>query len=94
MALPIVHPIAIDSLAVLLVAPLTENLTVDEQAVVGAFLTVLGDLLALNSTYLSTIQSTQVDNYQDDQDQYELIQQSIDKIKEELEKIKKEKMKC
>ena len=37
-----VHPIALDSLAVLLVAPLTESLTPDEQAILGAFLNVLG----------------------------------------------------
>lgn len=53
MSLTFIHPIALDGLAVLLVAPLTESLSVDEQAVVGAFFNVLGDLLALNSSYLS-----------------------------------------
>ena len=37
MSLTFIHPIALDGLAVLLVAPLTESLSVDEQAVVGAF---------------------------------------------------------
>lgn len=38
------HPLALDSIAVLLVAPLTESLTVEEQAILGAFFNVLGDL--------------------------------------------------
>ena len=42
MSLTFIHPIAFDGLAVLLVAPLTESLSVDEQAVVGAFFNVLG----------------------------------------------------
>lgn len=38
------HPLALDSIAVFLVAPLTESLTVEEQAILGAFFNVLGDL--------------------------------------------------
>lgn len=91
MSLPIIHPIALDSLAVLLVAPLTESLSVDEQAIVGAFLTVMGDLLSLNSSYLSYIQPSQ-DNDSDssDDNEYELVKKSLDKMKEELEKIKQD----
>lgn len=42
MSLTFIHPIALDGLAVLLVAPLTKSLSVDEQAVVDAFFNVLG----------------------------------------------------
>lgn len=96
MAFPVIHPIALDSLAVLLVAPLTESLSVDDQATVGAFFNVLGDLLAFNSAYLSNIQTLQSTDHDDDQshDQYELIQKSIEKMKEELETIKEEKKTC
>lgn len=102
MALPIIHPIALDTLAVLLVAPLTESLSIDEQGVVGAFLSVLGDLLSLNSSYLSYIQPSQDDNEETNQndsdssnqdDEYELIKKSLDKMKEELEKLKQEQLK-
>lgn len=92
MALSNIHPIALDSLAVLLVAPLNESLSIDEQAIVGAFLNILGDLLAFNSAYLSSIQSSNSDNDKtqdnDDSNHYEAIQKSISQIKSELEKIK------
>ncbi len=80
-----VHPIALDSLAVLLVAPLTESLTPDEQAILGAFLNVLGDLLSLNSAYISYAQSQ---NNNEDNNEYDIIQKSIEKIQDELEKVK------
>jgi hypothetical protein len=84
-----IHPIALDSLAVFIAAPLTNSLTVDEQAVVGAFFSVLGDLLSLNSSYLSIYQvNTSNDDSSDDE--YDLIKESIEKIKKELENIKKE----
>jgi predicted DNA-binding transcriptional regulator len=85
-----VHPIAIDSLALLLIAPLTDTLSIDEQAIVGAFLNVLGDLLSLNSAYLSYIQtnSTSQEETQDDKD---IIEKSIKTIEEELKKLKQEK---
>ena len=93
-AIPI-HPRAIDGLAVLLVAPLTECLSIDEMAVVGFFLNVLGDLLALNSAYLSYVQDeeapTNKQANQTDQNDYEVIQKSIEKIQEELKKIQQEK---
>ncbi|MCI9049594.1 MAG: hypothetical protein HFF37_04285 [Coprobacillus sp.] len=82
-----VHPIALDSLAVLLVAPLTESLTPDEQAILGAFLNVLGDLLSLNSAYISYAQS-QNNNDNEDNNEYDIIQKSIEKIQDELEKVK------
>ena len=68
----------------LLVAPLTECLSIDEMAVVGSFLNVLGDLLALNSAYLSYVQDeeapTNKQENQTDQNDYEVIQKSIEKI--------------
>jgi len=92
MLFPIMHPIALDSLAVLLVAPLTESLSIDEQAIVGAFLSTVGDMLSLNSSYLSYIQPSQDNSDEDNQDQkedeYELLKKSLDKMKEELEKLK------
>lgn len=99
MPFPIIHPIALDSLAILLVAPLTESLSVDEQAVVGAFLNVLGDLLSLNSSYLSIFQTTDTppddqnsdSDKDDDQDkEYDLLKKSFEKLEEELNKIKED----
>lgn len=99
MSLTFIHPIALDGLAVLLVAPLIESLSVDEQAVVGAFFNVLGDLLALNSSYLSFFQTTdsqsneQDSNSQEDNqhNEYDLLKKSFQKLEEELNKIKQDK---
>lgn len=99
MSLTFIHPIALDGLAVLLVAPLIESLSVDEQAVVGAFFNVLGDLLALNSSYLSSFQTTdsqsneQDSNSQEDNqdNEYDLLKKSFQKLEEELNKIKQDK---
>lgn len=89
-----IHPLALDSLAVLLIAPLTESLTPDEQAILGAFFNVLGDLLSLNSSYLSVFQSdtaSSVDQNENDQDQeYDLLKNSLQKIEKELNRIKKQ----
>lgn len=98
MPLPIIHPLALDGLAVLLIAPLTESLSVDEQAIVGAFFNVLGDLLSLNSAYLSTFQTSntpseeQTDDFEtDNQDkEFELLKKSFQKLEAELKKIKQE----
>lgn len=88
------NPIVIDGLAVLLAASLTEQLSIDEQAILGAFFNVLGDLLVLNSTYLSHFQSlkeeqdSQPHDDHQDKDENEFIQNCMDKIKEELKQIK------
>lgn len=91
------HPLALDSIAVLLVAPLTESLTVEEQAILGAFFNVLGDLLALNSSYLSAFQSQ--DNVNTNQskasdsnssDEYELLKESLQKLEKQLNEIRKQ----
>lgn len=92
MSISPIHPIAFDSMAVLLSASLVHSFSIDEQAVIGAFLAVLGDLISFNSTYLSLVESQ---NQQDDSadkddshDEYELIKKSIDKLQEEIEKLK------
>lgn len=89
-----IHPLALDSLAVLLIAPLTESLTPDQQAILGAFFNVLGDLLSLNSSYLSIFQSdnvSSVDQSDKQQDQeYDLLKSSLEKLEKELNNIKQQ----
>ncbi len=53
----------------------------------GAFLNVFGDLLSLNSAYISYAQS-QNNNDNEDNNEYDIIQKSIEKIQDELEKVK------
>lgn len=80
-------PILLDS-AVVLSAALFQTFSSDEQALIGAFLTTVGDMLSLNSAYLSLCQSQQDSMSQDDQ--IDVLKQGLDKLKEELEKIKQE----
>lgn len=96
MFFPIMHPLTLDSIALLLAASLTEGLSPDDQAIIGAFFNVLGDLLSLNSSYLASIQSASEQNDSqnsatdsDDADnKFDLLQKSFQKLEEELKKIK------
>lgn len=84
MALPCMHTLLLNQIIVLLAQSFNECFTNDEQAIIGAFLTTLGDMISLNSSYLS-FQQNQSENSNDD---YDLLEKSIEKLKEELEKIK------
>lgn len=84
MALPCMHTLLLNQIIVLLAQSFNECFTNDEQAIIGAFLTTLGDMISLNSSYLS-FQQNQFENSNDD---YDLLEKSIEKLKEELEKIK------
>ena len=59
----------------------------DEQAIIGAFLTTLGDMLSLNSAYISYLQDQNSLSKQNQND-YDLLEKSIEKIKEEINKMK------
>ena len=59
----------------------------DEQAIIGAFLTTLGDMLSLNSAYISYLQDQNSLSKQNQND-YDLLEKSIEKIKVELNKMK------
>lgn len=94
MSLPLVNPIAIDTIAVLLSVGFIESFSTDEQAIIGNFFNVLGDLIALNSSYIDYIQPPKEEDKEDstkdnEQDEYELLKKSIDKLQEEMKKIKK-----
>lgn len=78
------HTLLLNQIIVLLAQSFNECFTNDEQAIIGAFLTTLGDMISLNSSYLS-FQQNQFENSNDD---YDLLEKSIEKLKEELEKIK------
>lgn len=90
-----IHPLALDSLAVLLIAPLTESLSVEELAILGSFFCVLGDLLALNSSYLSAFQSPedlsfnpQEEKNTNQNNKFELLKESFQKLEKQLNQLK------
>lgn len=81
------NPIIFNTLAVVISTALLD-FTADEQAMIGAFLSTIGDMVSFNSAYLSYIQSSIEEPQENHDDQYELLKKSIQKIQEELEKIK------
>ena len=87
MALPCMHTLLLNQIIVLLAQSFNECFTNDEQAIIGAFLTTLGDMLSLNSAYISYLQN-QTSSIENNQNDYELLEKSIEKIKTELEKMK------
>lgn len=87
MSRPLCNPIIFNTLAVVISTALLD-FSADEQAIIGAFLSTIGDMVSFNSAYLSYVQSSIEEPQEDHDDQYELLKKSIQKIQEELEKIK------
>ena len=86
MSLPYVHSALINQMIVIISQSFNQVFSNDEQAVIGAFLTTLGDMISFNSTYCSYLLNSQENPSND----YDLLEKSIDKIKEELTQLKKE----
>lgn len=95
MSLPTMHPIAASGLAFLIAAPFTECFTHDEQAIIGAFFTTLGDVISLNSAYASYLQSRcdppEEENQKDNSDEFDLLKKSLEKLQVEIQKMKDNK---
>lgn len=73
------NTVLLNQMIVIISQSFNECFSNDEQAIIGAFLTTLGDMLSLNSAYISYLQ---------DQNDYDLLEKSIEKIKVELNKMK------
>lgn len=81
------HTILLNQVIVIISQSFDECFSSDEQAIIGAFLTTLGDMLSLNSAYISYLQN-QTSSIENNQNNYELLEKSIEKIKTELEQMK------
>ena len=81
------HPVLLNQMIVIISQSFNECFSSDEQAIIGSFLTTLGDMLSLNSAYISYMQNQNSFSIIS-QDDYDLLEKSIDKIKEEIEKLK------
>lgn len=73
------NTVLLNQMIVIISQSFNECFSNDEQAIIGAFLTTLGDMLSLNSAYISYLQ---------DQNDYDLLEKSIEKIKVEINKMK------
>ena len=87
MSLPCMHPVLLNQMIVVISQSFNECFSNDEQAIIGSFLTTLGDMLSLNSAYISYMQN-QNSFSTNSLDDYDLLEKSVEKIKEELHKMK------
>ena len=81
------NTVLLNQMIVIISQSFNEYFSNDEQAIIGAFLTTLGDTLSLNSAYISYLQEQNSLSKQNQND-YDLLEKSIEKIKEEINKMK------
>ena len=84
MSLPYMNTVLLNQMIVIISQSFNECFSNDEQAIIGAFLTTLGDMLSLNSAYIQDQNSL----FKQNQNDYDLLEKSIEKIKVELNKMK------
>lgn len=94
MYLPNLDPFSFTGTAVILGYLLTNDFTVDEQAALGAWFNVVGDILASNSSWAGVLESRQQsfkDEQEDNQNDLDVLKDAIDKLKDSIEKLQEEK---
>lgn len=94
MYLPNLDPFSFTGTAVILGYLLTNEFTIDEQAALGAWFNVVGDILASNSSWAGVIETRQQsfkDEQEDNQNDLDILKDAIDKLKDNIEKLQKEK---
>lgn len=74
------NTVLLNQMIVIISQSFNECFSNDEQAIIGAFLTTLGDMLSLNSAYISYLQDQNSLSKQNQND-YDLLEKSIEKIK-------------
>ena len=77
--------VLLNQMIVIISQSFNECFSSDEQAIIGSFLTTLGDMLSLNSAYMSYMQNQNSFSI-NSQDDYDLLEKSIEKIKKEKQK--------
>ena len=85
MYIPDIDPFSFTGTAVILGYLLTNDFTIDEQAALGAWFNVVGDILASNAAWADVLESRQ-NNKEND---LEVLNEAIDKLKESMEELKK-----
>ena len=81
------NTVLLNQMIVIISQSFNECFSNDEHVIIGAFLTTLGDMLSLNSAYISYLQDQNSLSKQNQND-YDLLEKSIEKIKEEINKMK------
>lgn len=95
MYIPNLDPYSFTGTAVLLGYLLTNDFTTSEQAALGAWFNVVGDILASNSSWSAVLEERSTppsdDDNDDRQNDLDVLNDAIDKLKESIEKLQNEK---
>lgn len=97
MNIPGIDSLSFTGTSIVLGLLLINELTVEEQAAVGSWFMLLGDVLATNSSWCGVLEARQDlikennNNNDDDKKDLDVINKAIDKLKEDIEALQKEK---
>ena len=86
--LPNMHPLTFTTSAVIVGYLLIDDLSVEEQAALGSWFEVVGDILASSSSWLAVLQSRNVipsNDEKNNDDEIEMLKKSIEKIQKVLD---------
>lgn len=87
--LPNMHPLTFTTSAVIVSYLLIDDLSMEEQAALGSWFNVVGDILSSSSSWLAVLQSRNVipsnDEINNDNDEKEMLKKSIEKIQKILD---------
>ena len=89
MYIPNLDPYSFTGTAVILGYLLTNDFTTSEQAALGAWFNVVGDILASNSSWSAVLEERSTPPSDDDNDDRQ--NDPIDKLKESIEKLQNKK---
>lgn len=94
MYIPNLDPCSFTGTAVVLGYLLTKDFTINEQAALGAWFNVVGDILASNASWAAVLEE-RVQSFEDIQDNnqndLDILKEAVDKLKESIEKLQNEK---
>lgn len=94
MYIPNLDPYSFTGTAVVLGYLLTKDFTINEQAALGAWFNVVGDILASNASWSAVLEerlSLCEDGQNNNQNDIDVLKEAIDKLKESIEKLQNEK---
>ena len=68
----------------------TNEFSVNEQAALGAWFNLIGDILSSNAAWQAVLNERFEDKEKDDEDNLTVIQEALEKLKDKVEKWEKE----
>lgn len=90
MYLPSIDSLSFTGIAVILGFFLTNEFLVNEQAALGAWFNVIGDILSSNAAWQAVLNERFEDKEKDDEDSLTVIKEALEKLKDKVEKWEKE----